>query len=71
MNIDDVTRQLLEMWKEHRIEGERKGFDQCHEWSNPPEYAVREANSWVAQDEAFRLIVGNQLADQALREVTS
>ena len=71
MTIDDVTRELIEMWKEHREEGARKGFDQCHEWSNPPEYVVREANSWVAQDEAFRLIVGNQLADQALREVTS
>ena len=67
--IDDMTRGMIEMWKAHRIEGERKGFDQCHEWGNPPEYAVREANAWVAQDEAFRLIIGNQLADQALREV--
>ena len=69
MTIDDVTRELIEMWKEHRIEGERKGLDQCHEWSNPPWHAVLEANAWMAQDEAFRLIIGNQLADQALREV--
>ena len=65
--MSDLIQLLLTEWAKHRAEGKRKGINSRHGWKTAPEWAHREANEWVAQDEAWRLLVGARLADDAIR----
>lgn len=65
--MSDLTEMLLTEWAKHRAEGKRRGIDQRHEWGQAPDFAYRDADAWVRQDEAWRLIVGTRLADEAIR----
>ncbi len=68
MNIDSTTNSLISMWAKHCAEGKAKGIDDRHEWQTAPEWAYLEADEWVRRDQALRMLIGTQLADQALRE---
>ena len=65
-----ATEMMIAEWAKHRAEGKRKGIDSRHEWQTAPEWAHREADEWLRGDEAWWLLVGTRLADEAIREAT-
>lgn len=65
---DSFEDRLLAQWAEHRAEGARRGIDQRHDWKIPPEWAQAEAEEWVRQDSAWRLLIGVRLANRAIEQ---
>lgn len=58
---------MLTEWVKHRAEGRRKGISSRHEWETAPEWAHDEALSWQRQEDAWRLLIGARLAEDAVR----
>ena len=61
---DEITRAFIQEWRDH----------QKSRPDAPPDYLANidhlrmQMDRWTAHDEALRLIVGNRLAELALRE---
>ena len=67
--MSNLVQMMLAEWVKHRAEGRRKGIDVRHDWQTAPEWAHDEAQKWQRQDEAWRLLIGMRLADDAIRAI--
>ena len=63
---DSFEDRLLVEWAKHRAEGARRSIDERHDWQSAPEWAHSEAEEWVRQDSAWRLLIGVRLANRAI-----
>lgn len=57
---------LVDMWAKEYAQGVARGYDKADEWQSPPDYAIAKANEWERSMAAWRLIVGVNLANEAL-----
>lgn len=69
--VVSAVDMMIDLWVKHRIEGRRKGIDSRDDWQSAPEWAHLEADQWVREDAAWRLLVGIHLADAAIEQALS
>lgn len=65
MTFDKVTQMMLEQWSEHR-ENEPKEADE--EYAVHVEHLRIRRDRWESADNAWQLLVGARLAQQAIRD---
>ena len=63
---DQLTKLLLADWAEHR---RRKPYADGDEYAVHIDHLRIAADRWAAHDAALRLVIGEHLAEEAVREL--
>lgn len=68
LNIDNTTRDLINELVDHKVKGDFMEVHNRHNWQTPPNFAIDDANVWVAKDTMLSSIIGDRLTKLALEQ---